>query len=210
VVPVPARRRRLYNPVVLHEKMKIPHTHYVYFWLVNSGMALGAGFLIWYGLIGIMSMAGVPFLAINLIPLLVVLWQQVILMSFFAGKRRGAFEYSYLEKITEHSYGNTELRNRLEDAKREFKLGDPRSGNEKLRETAKKHSDNFVVQFKYATSCEKIGLGKDALESYRKALLLLDNSSSALLSYVRNQIVRVEKYGPSRKSSNPGLQYVLY
>ena len=70
--------------------------------------------------------------------------------------------------------------------------------------------DNFVVHFKYAVSCEWLGLAEDAIAAYETARKLLPKSVEALNTYVEKQICRVKAKGPAKMSTAPGLQYILY
>jgi hypothetical protein len=70
--------------------------------------------------------------------------------------------------------------------------------------------DNFVVHFKYAISCERVGLSEDAIAVYETAMKLLPKSAEALNTYVEKQISRVKLKGPTKRSKAPGLQYIIY
>lgn len=132
---------------------------------------------------------------------------QFFVLSYFWGNRRGAFEYSYLEKIAEN---DPTLKKDFKEVKKEYKLGDPRTANIKLNETIQKFPNHFVARFKYAISCEKLGQAQEAIASYETAVNLLTVESDSLRDYLLTQIDRVRKKGPSTKTTAPGLQHVIY
>ncbi len=105
---------------------------------------------------------------------------------------------------------NKELGNRLKEVKNELKMADINSAHVKLRAATKMFPDNFVVHFKYAVSCERVGLATDAITAYETAKKLLPESSEALNAYVEKQIRRVKLKGPAKISTAPGLQYLMY
>jgi hypothetical protein len=198
--------------------MKVPFSHYISFWLTNSLMALGSGILAGLILIQTASMlfALVPFL--DRLPSFLVyiilggllLAHQLYMFSFFWGKRRGEFEYSFLETSVMRNRHSPELWNLLKEVKHELRMGDPTAAHLKLAAATKTFSDNFVVHFKYARSCEWVGLDKNAITAYEAAERLLPASAEALTVYVKKQINRVKLEGPSNKSNAPGLQYTSW
>ena len=91
-----------------------------------------------------------------------------------------------------------------------MRYSDQRSAYSKLQEAIKIYPDNFVIQFRYAISCERVGQAENAIAVYEKALKLIPESSEALTIYVDKQINRVKTKGPSEGATIPGLKYVLY
>jgi tetratricopeptide (TPR) repeat protein len=140
-------------------------------------------------------------------PVVFGLIYQFIVLSYFWGRRRGAFEYSYLERSAER---DSELKRTFKDVKKELKLGDPKAANLKLNEAINKFPNHFVAQFKYAVSCEKLGQTQEAILAYESAVNLLRIESKSLHDYVLAQAYRVRSKGPSTKTTAPGLQYVIY
>jgi hypothetical protein len=57
------------------------------------------------------------------------LFFQFIVPSYFWGKRRGEFEYSFLEKSAERGKPNKELHKLLNEVKRELKMSDVKSAH---------------------------------------------------------------------------------
>ena len=187
--------------------MKVTLRHFLYFWLVNSFMAAGTGFVI-----GIMafSYGGILIESLISFPVVSFVIYQFYIFSYFYGKRRGEFEYSFLEKSAMCGEQGQELKVRLKEVRQELKWGDPASAHAKLTTALKKYPENFVVRFKYSVSCERMGRGEDAITAYKKTESLIPVPSSALKCYVAKQATRVKKNGPLKRSSTPGLQYVLY
>lgn len=134
---------------------------------------------------------------------------QLMATSFFWGKRRGEFEYAFLEKSAKNRNALRDLKTRLKEVDYELKYSDP-SAHSKLKEITTIYPDNFVGQFKYAISCERIGQVEDAISAYEKALSLVPKSSKYLNIYVKRQIARVKTKGPSKYSVAPGLRWMLY
>lgn len=179
--------------------MKIPLTYYIKFWIINTSMALGTGVVL-----GIFS----KFLILT-IPLIILILYQFFICSYFWGKRRGAFEYTYLERNEERS-NNMELVDLFRKAKKEYKSGDPVSAHNKFKEAIILYPNSFVAHFKYALSCEKLGNEKEAIIAYKAALDKMPFFSKNLGEFIERQIKRVETEGPNRKGSVPGLQYVIH
>jgi len=188
--------------------MKVPILFYIYFLAVNTLMATGTGFII-----GIFALR-VPFLGFILnpitSPIVFLVICQFFFASFFWGKRRGEFEYSFLEKSTECGKMDSGLKIELKRIKQELKFGGINSAYAKLKDLSNNHPESFVIQFKYAISCERIGLAEDALVAYEKAKNLIIVTSKALIRYIDKQTIRIKQKGPSKRSSAPGLQYVMY
>ncbi|SCX80550.1 hypothetical protein [Desulfoluna spongiiphila] len=186
--------------------MRVKLGHYVYFWFVNSLMAAGTGLVL-----GVLAIrVGIFLVSPISFPICFVVIYQFYIVSYFWGKRRGEFEFSFLERSAVRGAENQELRIRLKEVKQELKWGDPASAHGKLTAALKTSPDNFVVCFKYAVSCERMGLGDGAITSYEKAETLIPMPSTSLRCYVAKQSTRVKKEGPSKRSSSPGLQYVFY
>ncbi|VFQ45397.1 tetratricopeptide repeat protein [Desulfoluna butyratoxydans] len=186
--------------------MRVKLGHYVYFWAVNSLMAAGTGLVL-----GIFAIrVGISLISPMSFPICFVVIYQFYIVSYFWGKRRGEFEFSFLERSAIRGEENQELKIRLKKVRQELKWGDPASAHAKLTAALKDFPDNFVACFKYAVSCERMGMGDDAIASYNKAETLIPTPSTSLRCYVAKQSTRVKKEGPSRRSSSPGLQYVIY
>jgi hypothetical protein len=195
--------------------MKVPITHYFYFWFMNSMMAFGMGFVIGY-------MSSPVIMAIFKIPddaqlelifhvsLCFLFIDQIIMPIYFWGKRRGEFEYSFLEKSASNRDTNPGLSIRLKEVKKELKFADLNSAHGKLVAATKEFPSSFVVHFMYALSCERLDLAEAAIEAYETARKLLPESAQVLNTYVEKQIRRVKLYGPSNISTAPGLQYLMY
>lgn len=202
--------------------MNVPAIHYVFFWFMNSLMALGTGFIL--GLIvlrvadivmslmalDVGAVGGVFLFTLVAFPLGLLCIYQIFIASFFWGKRRGEFEYSFLEKTAERGKVNPELGICLKEVKHELRFGDPDAAHLKLNIATKLFPDSFVIYFKYAISCEIVGLSDDAIAAYTAAEKLLPKSVEALITYVEKQIARVKLKGPTKRSSAPGLQYMIY
>ena len=171
-------------------------------------MATGTGVII-----GIFALQ-VPFLGFILNPITspigFLIIYQFFFASFFWGKRRGEFEYSFLEKFTERGNMDSGLKTELKRIKHELKFGGINSAHEKLKAVSNNYPESFVIQFKYAISCERMGLTEDALAAYKNAKTLIPGTSEALDRYIEKQNVRIKQKGPSKKSSAPGLQHVMY
>ena len=118
---------------------------------------------------------------------------QIIMISFFWGKRRGEFEYSFLESSEERGKSNPILRSRLKEVKKELKMGDPKSAHLKIESVRKEYPEKFVVHIKYAISCERVGAADDALAAYKTAGNLIPKSEKALTQYIEKQIVRLKR-----------------
>ncbi len=188
-------------------KLKVPIGHYLYFWTLNTLMAIGTGLIL-----GLMALrvGGVFLLSPISFPAIFGVAFQGFAVSYFFGKRRGAFEYSYLERSTRKGADGSDLAKCLKEVKQELKLGDPVAADAKLKKALKEYSNHLVVNFKSARSSERMGLGREAIEFYRDVDSLLQDEAIALKDYVARQIERVQKKGPTRRSTAPGLQYVLY
>ncbi|WP_321392099.1 tetratricopeptide repeat protein [uncultured Desulfuromusa sp.] len=191
--------------------MKIPYFHYQDFWFINSALSAGTGFVL-----AIMASRFSPILDAVGISLESPIWTftaiffvlyQSTFFSYFWGKRRGAFEYSYFERNIEHT---PETKKILEEAKQELKSGDHKSANSKLKNALLLAPENFVVHFKLAASFENLGQSEEAIKSYEQALANLPEKSEPLQKYIQNQIDRVETKGPTKKTAPPGLRFVIY
>jgi len=208
----------LISGVSTWRKMKIPVTYHIYFWTINSMMALGTGFIM--GIVTgrgimvlflhssddiLMTISNVSVIAFSIGLLLIY---QFCLASFIWGQRRGEFEYSYLETSVKKE--NPALRQLLKEAHQELMFADYASAESKMNKLVETYPDNFIVQFKYAVLCEGRGQAEVAISAYNKALALLPESSVALRVYVSAQISRTLTKGPSKWSASPGLKYVLY
>lgn len=178
--------------------MKIPFSYYIRFWLLNTSLALGTGIVL-----GIMSK-----LFIVTVPILVVSVYQFFVFSYFWGSRRGAFEFSFLERVERRR--NKQISALLKEAKKERKMGDPAASHNKLKEAINTCPDNYVAQFRYAISCENIGDAQGAITAYKAALNNLPIQSEKLVRFIDEQITRVQTKGPSRRTTAPGLQYVIW
>jgi hypothetical protein len=197
--------------------MKIRTYYYIYFWLINTLTAFGTGIIMGYvAFLVFSSMFKVEYdgIVINtfiifIMPICFILVSQFFLLSFFWGKRRGEFEYAFLEKSAKSEKPSSDLRSRLKEIDQEFRYCDDKLAYSKLKETTKMYPDNFVVQFKYAMSCERIGLAETALAAYKTSLKLIPESFNALNIYVNNQINRVKTKCPSKFDAMPGLKYLL-
>jgi len=196
--------------------MKVPISHYFNFWLVNSTLAFATGLII--GFFALKTFGGYffkpsiefPAWCYLSFPWICFCIYQYMTLSFFWGKRRGEFEYSFLEKTAGHGETNKELGRLLKEVKKDLKMADPNSAHLKLNAATKIFPDNFVVHFKYAVSCERLGLAEDAIAAYETARKLLPQSVEAVTNYVERQINRVKTKGPAKVSTAPGLQYVIY
>jgi hypothetical protein len=196
--------------------MKVPINHYIYFWFINSIMAFATGTVMGYmslyvfcGFFFEPSIDFPPELSF-IFSLAFFLVCQFLAVSFFWGKRRGEFEYSFLEKSTVGGEVNPELGTRLKEVKRELKFGGVKSAHEKLINEIKAFPNNFVVNFMLALSCERMGSADAALEAYETSRRLIPETSQALITYVEKQICRVKLEGPSKMSTAPGLQYLMW
>ncbi len=202
--------------------MNVPAIHYVYFWFINSLMVLGTGFVMGFVILfaahialrltlpGAVVLDRLLFSTWGVFPLGFLFIYQFFIASFFWGKRRGQFEYSFLEKSAERGKLNPDLGILLKDLKQELRFGDPEAANLKIDTARKVFPDNFVVHFEYAISCERVGLSEDAIAAYETATKLLPKSAEALNTYVEKQISRVKLKGPTKRSKAPGLQYIIY
>jgi hypothetical protein len=182
---------------------------------MNSMMALGTGFVIGYMFSPfIMAPLKIPEDArleiIFPIMLCFIFSSQVIMLLYFWGKRRGEFEYSFIEKSTLKKRPNPELGARLKEVKRELKFGGVSLAHEKLIVATKEFPEVFVVHFMFALSCERMGLGEAAIEAYETSRKLIPETSQALITYIEKQISRVKLQGPSKMSTAPGLQYLMW
>lgn len=191
--------------------MKIPYFYYQEFWLVNSTMSVGTGFVL-----AIMASRLFPILELMGITLESPVWTftaifaalyQSVFIGYFWGKRRGAFEYSYFEKNIERS---PEINKLLKEAKKELKMGDYNSANSIFKNASLLAPENFIVHFKLASSYENLGQSEEAVKSYEKAFENMPESSEPLTNYIQNQIDRVASKGPSKKTAPPGLRFVIY
>jgi tetratricopeptide (TPR) repeat protein len=143
-------------------------------------------------------------------PLCFLFVYQFFLWSFFWGKRRGEFEYSFIEKTAEGGKSLSELRIRLKKIKKDLQYYDDNDVHLQFKELIKVYSDNIVVHFQYGIFCESVGKVTEAIEAYEKTLSLIPKSEKALHTYVTNQINRVKTRGPSYYDGIPGLKYVLW
>ncbi|MEA4949728.1 MAG: hypothetical protein VB068_08785 [Petrimonas sp.] len=178
-------------------------------------MALGTGFVIGYMTSPvIMVPLKIPEDArlevIFPIMLCFIFSSQIIMLLYFWGKRRGEFEYSFLENYALKKRPNPELSARLKEVKRELKFGGVSLVHDKLIAAAKEFPENFVVHFMFALSCERMGLAEVAIEAYETSRKLIPEPSQALITYVEKQISRVKLEGPTRMSTAPGLQYLMW
>jgi tetratricopeptide (TPR) repeat protein len=180
--------------------MKIPITYYIRFWLLNTSLAVGTGVVL-----GILSK-----ILVITIPIITLLLSQLFILSYFWGSRRGAFEFSFLERLEMKQPSNKHIYNLFKEAKKESKMGDPISAHNKLKEAIISSPNNCVTQFKYAISCENMGDAKEAIVAYQIALNNVPTQNKDLLEFIERQIERVNTKGPSRRSSVPGLQYVIW
>jgi hypothetical protein len=196
--------------------MKVPLSHYIYFWIINSIMAFATGLVMGY--FALKTLGGYFFKPpIEFPPWCYFIFPcgfffifQFMTPSFFWGKRRGEFEYSFLEKSALKKMINPELGSRLKEVKRELKFGGVNSAHEKLIAATKVFPDNFVTHFMFALSCERMGLAEAAINAYETARNLLPESAQNLTTYVTKQICRVKSEGPSKMSTAPGLQYLMW
>jgi hypothetical protein len=194
--------------------MKVHIVHYLYFWFVNTLMATALGFFIGYAasplVISIFATINGPPELLFAIPVGFIFVSQIIIASCFWGKRRGEFEYSFLEKTAMKKRHNPEISEQLKEIKLELKSGGVNSAHEKLMAATKAFPDNFVAHFMFALSCERMGLAEAAIDSYETARKLLPESAQILNIYVTKQISRVKSEGPSKISTAPGLQYLMW
>ncbi len=194
----------------------IPSRYYIYFWFINSALATGTGALI--GLFFFQFfMAALLALGVNVgpwcyfvFPEIFFFLDQAIIWSFFLGKRRGEFEYTYHEKVATDARTNSKLHRLFKEAKEELRLGDPASMVSKFAEATRMFPESFVAHFRYAASCEILGKTDEAIAGYETAKALLVKPTAALDGYISAQIERVKTKGPSGTSASPGMQYVLY
>lgn len=133
---------------------------------------------------------------------------QVVILTYFWGGKRGAFEFAYIESIEKSK--NKEISLIISMAKKERKLGDVSSANIILREAIQVFEDNFVLLVRYAISCENMNFKEDAIAAYVSALAKMPGQSIKLQQFIQQQIDRVQLEGPTKKSSAPGLQYVIF
>lgn len=178
--------------------MKIPFSYYIRFWFINTLLALGTGIIL-----GIMSK-----ILVLTLPILVVSVYQFFVFSYFWGRHRGAFEFSFLERVERRR--NKQISILLNEAKQERKMGDPTASHNKLKEAINTCPSNYLAQFRYAISCENIGDAQGAIAAYKAALNYLPVQSEKLIRFIEGQIARVQTKGPSRRTSAPGLQYVIW
>ncbi len=194
--------------------MKVHIVHYLFFWFINTLMATGLGFFFGYAafplIASIIASIDGPPEFLFAIPVGFIVVSQIIIASCFWGNRRGEFEFSFLEKSALKKKLEPELSIQLKEIKQELKLGGVNSAHEKLIAVTKEFPDNFVVHFMFAVSCERMGLAEAAVGAYETACGLLPVSSQALNTYVEKQIGRVKSEGPSRISTAPGLQYLMW
>ena len=202
--------------------MKIPILYYFYFWAINSLLATGTGFVIGIFAIRLLilllmantSIYTTEFVEFMLNPMvssiIFFVIYQLVFVSFFWGTRRGEFEYSYIENVAKRGKSDNWLKIYLKDIKQELKYAGISSAHSKLESLVTKYPDNFLTQFKYAISCERMGLTQDAIATYKTAMNLQSIKSENLKYYANRQIERIKQKGPSKKSSAPGLQYVMY
>jgi hypothetical protein len=178
---------------------------------IGTGLVMGyMAFYIVFGIIlGIKSDDAI-IQVVFIVSLIFFLVSQVVMASCFWGKRRGEFEYSFLEKSALKKKINRDLGTRLKEVKRELKLGGVNSAHEKLIATRNAFPENFVVHFMFAHSCERLGLAEAAIEAYETARKLLPESAQTLITYIEKQAQSVKLYGPSNISTAPGLQYLMY
>jgi len=194
----------------------IPSRYYPYFWFINSTLATGTGALI--GLFFFQFfIAALVTLGVDVgpwcyfvFPAIFFFLDQVEIWSFFQGKRRGEFEYTYHEKLATDARKNPKLHRLFKEAKEGLRLGDPASMVSKFAEATEMFPESFVAHFRYAASCEILGKAAEAVAGYETARTLLVKSTAALDGYVAAQIERVKTKGPSGTSASPGMQYVLY
>jgi hypothetical protein len=196
--------------------MKVPISHYIYFWIINSIMAFATGLVMGYFALKTLGSyffkppIEFPQWCYLIFPCGFFFIFQFITPSYFWRKRRGEFEYSFLEKSALKKMINPELGSQLKSIKRELKFGGVNSAHEKLIAATKAFPDNFVTHFMFALSCERMGLSEDAIKAYDTARKLTPETSEALITYIEKQISRVKLEGPSKMSTAPGLQYLMW
>ncbi len=189
--------------------MKVDIGYYFYFWSINSLMAAATGFAIGImalglGGIGILIMSPISF------PVVFILIYQFYLFVYLWGNRRGEFEYSFLEKSAMQGEHGQAIKARLKEVRHDLKWCDKASAHAKLTSILKDYPNDFVLYFKYAGSCEVMGMAEEAISAYKVAEKLIPVTSKFLNNYVVKQISRVQKNGPSKSSSTPGLSFIIY
>ena len=91
----------------MKKEMKIPSTYYIRFWFINSIMAVGTGIIMglvaWRAVTLLFMQTSyffiTPLYFLLIIPICFLIVYQFFLLSFFWGKHRGEFEYTFLDKL---------------------------------------------------------------------------------------------------------------
>lgn len=206
--------------------MKVHKGYYILFGFKNTMMALFTGIIVGFLLMWILNLIVMhTFVIYENVPIIIRIFMglampltilsfffvtQFIIGSFFWGKRRGAFEYSFLRKMTERDEQHSELGSRLKKINTDLKNYGDSEAKSTFKELMKMHRDNPVVNFQYAVLCENNGQGKEAVDAYERALKSVPETEQALKTYVSDQMNRVKTNGPSKCDVLPGSKYILY
>ena len=160
---------------------------------------------------------------------------QFVAYSYFAGEKRGEFEYIYLQSLIDNrikkfidrlSYSPTIpiplLLKKVEtdpDPKRKFDIymtaawfaareDQHQKAIEYLQEAATLKKNDLVASFRLGESWERLGKGVEAIQAYEMALQNPSLDSETLREFVLAQIERVKPKGPHKGVPYPYFKYL--
>jgi tetratricopeptide (TPR) repeat protein len=170
-----------------------------------------------------------------IIGIISLLIYQLVAYSYFAGEKRGEFEYFYLQSLINRrikmfvdrlSYSPTIpislLLKKIEtepDPKRKYDIymtmawfgvweEQHQKAIEYLQEAVTLKKDDLVASFRLGQSWERLGKGGEAIQAYEMALQDPSNDSQPLKEFVSSQIERVKIKGPQKGMPYHYLKYI--
>ncbi len=218
--------------------MGIPISFYLRYWLTNTLMAAGLGYIL--NALTIQIPPHSFFLGI----ILAILIYQISAYRHFWGRERGHFEYYYREYLVNKAtkslihktigipeilweypwqYYPKILENPivkadpgfqfivfLKAAQAALKDSDCRKEIEFLRKAVSERPTDLVANCRLAAAMESVGKADAAISAYQAALSDPSLDSAELKEFITAQIKRVESRGPTKKPPIPGLKYISY
>lgn len=201
-------------------------------------MAFGTGMLMGFILVSMYPQAKESPLRLIIgftIGIISLLIYQFVAYSYFAGEKRGEFEYIYLQSLIDSrikmyidrlSYSPTIpiplLLKKVEtepDLKRKYPIymtmawfaareEQHQKAIEYLQEAATLNKNDLVASFRLGQSWERLGKGEEAIQAYEMALQDPSLDSRTLREFVLAQIERVKTKGPQKGVPYPYFKYL--
>jgi tetratricopeptide (TPR) repeat protein len=201
-------------------------------------MAFGTGMLMGFILVSMYPQSKESPLRLIIgftIGIISLLIYQFVAYSYFSGKKRGEFEYIYLQSLIDNrikifidrlSYSPTIpiplLLKKVEtepDLKRKYDIymtvawfaareERHQKAIDYLQEAATLKKNDLVASFRLGQSWERLGKGEEAIQAYEMALQDPSIDSRTLREFVLAQIERVKTKGPQKGVPYPYFKYL--